>query len=229
MSCPDCQAFRVHFHEERLGQPAARKKPATILVQFTGDLWDPLRSVEETNAILDVAERTPQHTYLFLTQQADACCRSLAQRIPWPRWWIGRTVRNPAELARYSPVSSWRNWISMEPLQDMIHLDFRGDQRRPELIVVGVDYRRNEPFDLGWIREIVRQCAELGIMCYVKQIRLRSAGRLLTKPEEFPEDLQVRQLPWPLRPLPRERERRLRLNGRLARKRGPERAEGRTA
>ena len=30
-ACPECAAFHVHLHPERLGQPAATKKPGIVL------------------------------------------------------------------------------------------------------------------------------------------------------------------------------------------------------
>ena len=71
-TCPDCQAFRVHFHSERLTRklsPEGRRKPAVIGVQFLGDLFDPARPIEQILSVLELMQRAPQHTYVLLTQQ----------------------------------------------------------------------------------------------------------------------------------------------------------------
>lgn len=34
IGCKQCENFEVHFHPKRLGEPAKRKKPAVIGVQF---------------------------------------------------------------------------------------------------------------------------------------------------------------------------------------------------
>lgn len=65
-------------------------------------------------------------------------------------------------------------------------------------VVVGCDNRRSVPFDLKWARDIVAQCKAAGVPVYVKQLRDFKTGRLLTYPEDFPEDLRIRELPWTL-------------------------------
>ena len=67
------------------------------------------------------------------------------------------------------------------------------------------------PCDVAWIRSIVRQCADAGVACFVKQLGARpylspehdgGTGFNLTlrdkkggDPAEWPADLRVRQLP----------------------------------
>lgn len=53
------------------------------------------------------------------------------------------------------------------------------------------------PCKIEWVRSIVKQCAAAGIACFVKQIHLNDDPHRLSKnPDEWPEDLRVRQLPW---------------------------------
>ncbi len=71
-TCPDCKAFKVHFHAERMQRdksPEGRRKPAVVGVQFLGDLFDQARPIEQILAVLELMTRAPQHTYVMLTQQ----------------------------------------------------------------------------------------------------------------------------------------------------------------
>ena len=193
--CPLCRQMAIHFHPERLGDPAKRKKPATILVQFTGELFDPERSTAEIDRVLGAIEGAPRHDYVFLTQQPE-------RMRGWGKWWAmphvfpGVTVHNRGEywdrVAAYVPL--WKTWISAEPL--------RGPLAMPDMdvisgVIVGCDNRPNTPFDLRWYESIVEQCAEAGVPCFVKQIQIN--GKCVTDPARFPEHLRVRQLPWRLR------------------------------
>jgi hypothetical protein len=86
-----------------------------------------------------------------------------------------------------------------------------------QVIVGGESGRKARPCNVEWIRSIVRQCAEAGVPCHVKQLgaipmmerTLRSARTgNTTQPTpldlrdpkggdmaEWPEDLRVRQFP----------------------------------
>ena len=47
---------------------------------------------------------------------------------------------------------------------------------------------------LDWVRQIVRQCREANVRVFVKQLDID--GKLVKDIEKFPEDLQIRQIPW---------------------------------
>ncbi len=63
-------------------------------------------------------------------------------------------------------------------------------------VIVGCDNRKSAPFKLQWAESVVEPCRVAGVPVYVKQIRLKPGGKLLRELAEFPEHLQVRQLPW---------------------------------
>lgn len=83
-------------------------------------------------------------------------------------------------------------------------------------IIVGHDNRRGAPGTdtLEHVRSVVEQCKQAGIPCYVKQlwtwqdidgkvvdehdytVGKRRYWRLVTSPNQFPPDLQLRNLPW---------------------------------
>jgi len=202
--CAKCAAFEVHLHPERLDQPGRRKKPATIGVQFTGELFDPHRPGEEIDAVLAAARAAPQHTYVFLTQRPQIMirhCGDWRRRIE-DKWFHGFTVRHEMQMAgMYQALHRIRGkkWISAEPL--VSPLDLTAGYTLDDLagMVVGCDNNPKAPQpSTSWIRSIVDECRTADVPVYVKQIRNGVTGRLLTNVEEFPVDLRVRELPWPL-------------------------------
>ncbi|MDD4817330.1 MAG: DUF5131 family protein [Victivallaceae bacterium] len=50
------------------------------------------------------------------------------------------------------------------------------------------------PCKIEWVRSIVRQCRTAGVKVFVKQLDID--GRLEKDIAKFPEDLQIRQIPW---------------------------------
>jgi len=80
------------------------------------------------------------------------------------------------------------------------------------VIVGGESGPGARPFDLGWARSLVEQCRSAGVACFVKQLGREltgewhpAVGKILTPPrlgdpkggdpDEWPEDLRVRE--WP--------------------------------
>ena len=168
--CPDCTAFRVHFHPERLDGPSRRKKPATILVQFTGDLFDRKRHAEQTYAVLNAAYQAPQHTYVFLTQQPHEAHRRLCTWLldgPMPddaeglpdNWFIGTTLKHDMQArhvaAPFNGIPG-RRWLSLEPLYGVPDLT---EYLTAGLdgVVIGADNQPNAPFDLAWVNRVLDQ------------------------------------------------------------------------
>ena len=202
VGCPDCAAFRVHFHPERLGDFAKRKKPAVIGVQFTGELFDDARSSDEIDTILAVIEQSPQHEYVFLTQEAKRMAREIGPG--QTNWWTGVTVHNQWQLEcwLYYMIGCDNVWLSVEPMQAPIDLMSKACEfptRTLAGVIIGCDNSMKGPqCSTSWVRSLVGQCSELGVPAYVKQLRDGVTGRLLTKPDDFPPDLRVRQLPWTL-------------------------------
>lgn len=191
--CPLCQKMAIHMHPERLDWPAKRKKPAVILVQFTGELFDPERESEDIHTVMRAAMMAPQHTYVFCTQQAARISNFAPAFRYHQNWWGGQTVHDQGEFDSVSRGAYLNTWVSAEPLCgpiDNMHglAGVRG-------VVVGCNNQPNRPYDIKWYESIVEQCAAAGVPCFVKQIR-SPEGKLLTDPAKFPEHLRVRQLPW---------------------------------
>jgi len=210
------EAGEVHFHPERLGDPAAAKRPQVIGVSFYDELWDPLRSERDVVRALAACDAAPQHQYVFLTKRPEQVDANMVAAFAAHRnWWLGASVtgNTGADASRCDYAKGWKRsgvriWLSLEPWLDYLgptglHRTIDG----ADLVVIGCESgRENEPsFDEKWqgsAQEIVDYCrgAEnyLGrkrstVPVFVKQVWVK--GRCSRDPAEWPADLRVQQLP----------------------------------
>lgn len=83
--CPDCQAFRPHWHAAELEKPLHWRRPRRIFVQSMGDPFGEWVTLEQLDRVLEVIAATPQHTYYMLTKQPQNIMRLLYQVTEaWP-------------------------------------------------------------------------------------------------------------------------------------------------
>lgn len=188
-ACPDCRAFKVHFHPERLTgklAPAARKKPAVVGVQFLGDLFDYKRADQHALALLDACMDACQHTYVFLTRQYELqrtlCNHWYRSRIETHGrsvydltsrcWYMGTTCTTQQQYIKAAVLcgdTAWPWWVSAEPLERPI---VPGLHARPQGVVIGADNRLTHDCGVGVIRATARAFADAGVKVYVKQMWL---------------------------------------------------------
>lgn len=199
--CPECWArpmayrfgksFEPTFHPDKLDQPAKRKKPATVGVCFTGDLFDPQVQPKAVDLVFETAYLASSHDYVFLTKRAD---RMVNQCKTWrsdegcftpPEWfYMGVTVRNQAELDAAAPHilamagAGWKVWLSIEPMQGQI--SFETHQKRlggyvnitpflSGVILGGQSGPNAPPLNVDWVRAVRDQCAAAGVPFMFKQ------------------------------------------------------------
>ncbi len=223
--CPDCRAFKPHFHPERLAgkfAPAATKRPAVVGVQFCGDLWDPERLDREIIQVLNACADAPHHTFVFLTQQPARMAEVLRGFFPLPaNWWCGATVRNQEQTIVSLHILrriQGHTWASAEPL----------DSRIPDLwpgmglsgVIIGHNNKPDGPGTgtIQYVEEVAAQASAAGVPVYIKQLWFLECancqGRegeqtchcthpdwrkvLGVQPDHFPQHLRLRYLPWKL-------------------------------
>ncbi len=83
---------------------------------------------------------------------------------------------------------------------DCPHCDGTGNNRepKPNWIICGCETGPGRrPMELEWAIDLVRQCKAAGIPVFVKQIEAN--GKISKKPDEWPEELRVREYPACLR------------------------------
>ena len=131
---------------------------------------------------------------------------------PLPNVWEGATVEDQERADERLAFPA--DWISAEPLLGPIDLTDSVGTR--QVIIGGESGPNARPCDVAWIRDIVRQCKEAGVKCFVKQLGSHPAwgrfgdtsdpswarrfggiySRAGSDPSEWPEDLRVRELGW---------------------------------
>lgn len=199
--CPKCAAFEVHFHEERLCQPANTKKPGVVLCNFCSDWLDDKRPVENITAMRLAMYKGRWHNFVTLTQNV---FRLPSQEVPGvimaPRhiWW-GVTVRTTAEGANAAAAFSairGHKWLSIEPIGEQRIFLRKNFVESLDGAIIGHDNRKGvagtkSVEEVLFLVKLFRHC---GVPIFVKQLFID--GKLRRDPADFPEDLRYRDLPW---------------------------------
>jgi len=250
---------RVNVDWDALEKPRHWREPRTVFVASMADLFHKDVPTEFIDAVFDVIEDTPQHTYLVLTKRSARMMRYWRERDKdnwdpgnalygwqWPlNCWAGvsagtqRTlVHHLINLAQlYGPPVKF---VSAEPLLGRLRIqtelsrcplcgetpdDADGSARwrrswewwehhhgypighvptEPAfnwLLIGGESGKQAREMQLGWPRELLKDCRELGIPAFVKQL-----GAVYAREQdlhhwsgadlgEWPADLRVRE--WP--------------------------------
>lgn len=181
---------------------------------FLIDDWISMLSDHAINLILS---KRSERLYDVLDYMQDCGYNPDAEHL----WW-GITAENQDRLTERAPhlmkAATLKRWISLEPLLGPLNIapwllteyQKRGfdTQYIPpkhewqyhdkfDWVVVGAESLGNKPgreCKIEWIEEIVESCLEYGVPVFVKQIHIN--GKLEKDIAKFPEDLQIRQVPW---------------------------------
>lgn len=152
-----------------------------------------------------------------------------ADRWPPPNLWFGVSAENQKTYDQRMPtlmtIPAAVRWLSLEPLLGPI--DLRLGLAKPDWVVVGGESGQGaRECNVDWIRDIVRQCQEHRVPVFVKQLGaelrgdpwMKVNGKIMVMddrmgtvwpvvdhpkggdPEEWPEDLRVRQYPGEVSP-----------------------------
>ena len=160
-----------------------------------------------------VIRRTPRLIWQVLTKRPQNIARMMPHG-PWENVWLGTSIESQewsdrcgelvdAGTAIMGPV----RFLSAEPLLGPL------DVRRwlhPNginwVIIGGESGGRSRPMQIDWARDLIAQCKEAHIPCFVKQMgRMALDGKVRLPlvhdsshggdPEDWPEDLNVREIP----------------------------------
>lgn len=135
---------------------------------------------------------------------------------PLPNVWIGVTCENQRTADERIPLllqtPAAVRFLSCEPLLERIDLPWGYEEKYfPGLnwvIVGGESGSKARICNIDWIESIVEQCKEAGVACFVKQLGsnaiaisdmgifdLSNTRGKANNPDEWPENLRVRQFP----------------------------------
>lgn len=191
---------KVELIESQLDVPLHWKRPRRIFVNSMSDTFHEAVSDEWIDRIFAVMALCPQHTFIALTKRGETMrrysswsdiCRlrpprdvvdriALAMRSgpvpnilwPLPNLWLGVSASTRRDLdaqikhLRATPAAI--RFLSLEPLiEDPGEIDLSGIGW---VIVGGESGPGARPCNVEWIRSIVRQCRNVGVPCFVKQL-----------------------------------------------------------
>ncbi|HPA21479.1 MAG TPA: DUF5131 family protein [Verrucomicrobiae bacterium] len=203
---------------------AARK--GVIPRVFCGSLcdWlDPDVPPEWRRDLLELIGRTPNLGWMLLSKRPQLWRRLVGQAAKSggafaARWlageaphnaWAGTTVedqrRAEGRIPRLLEIPAARRFLSCEPLLGPIAPDLGG----VDLVIGGGESgKRARPLDIRWARDLRDRCRDAGVAFFMKQCGSNpvESGRPLEMkddhggdPDEWPEDLRVREMPGAFR------------------------------
>jgi len=140
----------------------------------------------------------------------------------WPNVWLGTSAGCQASVERFLPeLVAMRGrvpvlFLSCEPLLERVVIDPELLELLDLVIIGGESGPKSRDCDVSWIRELITQCKRYQVCVFVKQLGARAfelagkdgnkANGWMIRPggvkhpkggdlSEWPEDLQVRELP----------------------------------
>jgi len=186
-ACPDCQAFRPHWHPQELEKPLHWKRPRRIFVQSMGDPFGEWVTREQLVQVFAHIGAAPQHTYMFLTKQPQNILR-LLPTLPVANVWVGASVDTrergfDSAGAMWSVRhAGWQVFASVEPVLAAVAPESLG---WAEWVIIGAltgpvakTYRPRRE----WVTDIIERCDEIGTPVFVKSSLAHVSAR-----QEWPE------------------------------------------
>jgi len=219
--CEHCYAARLAEHYPELRDeygsflphpPKSLKNPPKHGVVFAGNMTDLFGGWNEGEEIYKwLSSLSPAATNLVLTKRAGRLRDLPDDLLALEHIFYGVTAENQDRMicraAQLIKSGATNKWLSLEPLLGEIllndavlnivgELDFFDSLRKWfQWVVVGAESGPDRrPCKIEWVRQIVAECREARVPVFVKQLDLD--GRLVKDITQFPEDLQIREVPW---------------------------------
>lgn len=198
--------FKLKFNKHLLDEPFRLRKPSTIAVAFTGDMFGPGMYLEGVREVLDVVRVCRRHTFFFLTKSPENLMRwanwadfvypdsAVLPPTEWPpNAWVGTSVVSDGTMTKaltnLACVEARVKWLSIEPLLGAITMRSHpltgvswivlGSQSGP-----GATRPR-----LEWIQEIIGAVDKAGCKLWLKNNLLKQFSEL-PKRQELPHETQ---------------------------------------
>jgi protein gp37 len=185
------QAPRRFFSDKHWNEPlkwdrkaAAAGERHRVFCASMADVLEKRPDLEEPRRrVFELAERTPNLIWLFLTKRPENAPTMLPtawfDQSPTNVWW-GATVEDNDHAPRIDDllaIPAEIHFLSLEPLLELVDLEpwLPGDNtesghRLDWAIVGGESGAKARPFDVDWARSIIKQCRGYGIVPFVKQL-----------------------------------------------------------
>jgi protein gp37 len=209
---------KPQFHADRLDKPTHWKRPRRVGVCFMGDWMDDQVQCGWIDRILDMICFNARHQFFTLTKQPQNLEKKIYSHCPesparelgggdyLPNLWNGVSITDQEDADRMIPdllKVPGKRWVSYEPMlgpvdfSDYLPIETIGGvelENWPSWIVLGCESGpKRRSCDPQWMLDVVRQCKAAGVPVYVKQVDM--GKRVRHNPQEWPEELRVRELP----------------------------------
>lgn len=164
--------FSVRLHPHRLQGPLSRFTPTAYFVNSMSDLFHDAVEDRYIDRVIEVIERSPQHTFQVLTKRAARMAEYFNDRHSPENLWIGVSVEDRAYgLPRVASLAAMTKatvrFLSVEPLLEdlgvisLTNIDW--------VIVGGESGRRARPMKTAWVESILQQCRNANVPFFFKQ------------------------------------------------------------
>lgn len=189
--------FEPTFHRYRLAD-YLKKKAQVIFVCSMADLfgsWVPDMWISD---VFKACEAAPQHTYIFLTKNAERMF-SLIESEEFTRrknYWFGTTMTGPHGDVIKSHNELINTFVSIEPILEAFPENVNAAEL-PNWIIVGAESgNRKEKVipDKSWIETIVKQARSAGVPVFMKSSLIPIVGEE-NMLREFPSQISLAKGP----------------------------------
>ena len=196
----------VTLHPARFDLPLRWREPKRIFVNSMSDLFHELVPDDVVAKVWETMSLAPRHQFQILTKRPERMPTIVGRRVAefgvLPNVWLGTSIENDRWVGRADDLRATPavvRFISAEPLLGPLpSLDLRDIDW---LIVGGESGSTHRRMDLQWARDIRDQCQSVGTSFFFKQLgsglarSTQSRDRKGVHPEDWPEDLRVREMP----------------------------------
>ena len=177
------RGFEVAQHASVIETPLRWRKPRLVFVNSMSDLFHDLVEPGFIEAVFEVMNRCPQHSFQVLTKRPERTLE-LDSDLNWtPNIWLGVSIESGRWLRRLEALcltSAKTRFLSLEPLLGPLpNLDLSGVDW---VITGGESGPGARPMDPDWVREIRDNCVSRDVPFFFKQwggTNKKRAGRVL--------------------------------------------------
>lgn len=222
--------------KERSDKPWLSGFPRLIFVSDMGDALSkdiPFELLNEEIARVAESEEGRRHIWIWLTKRPtrlaefSAWILEIGGRWP-PNLWVGTSITKQSNVSRIHGLlrvgdANTVRMLSVEPQLEALDFSSVPLNDIDWVIHGGASATDDFPFAVEWARELRDQCVQLGVSYFLKQLGQHSTERgerLVIRDrhggdwDEWPDDLQVRQMPRLNSPARLERISRAKVRGR---------------
>lgn len=161
----------IRFDEDEVLTPMLLRKASHIFVGSTIELFGDWVRDEWLRGIFYMCEKTPRHTFIFLTRQP----QNLMKWSPFPEnCWVGMTVTkdgigqdSAGAIPCFEDIEARVKFISFEPLLERIRFDCYTDF--VNWVIIGSQTQPVRHPKIEWVEEIIEAGDKAGIPIFVKE------------------------------------------------------------